>query len=64
LTSSGHADDAFVAACEAEAEERVLAIREGVIAQPPPPVEWMFDWTYAEPPAALDRQRAEALGDA
>ena len=36
----------------------VLAIREGVIAQPAPPVEWMFDWTYAEPPAALARQRA------
>ncbi len=28
-----------------------MAIREGVIAQPAPPVEWMFDWTYADPPA-------------
>jgi len=64
LIAAGHADATFVADCEAEAEARVLEIRAGVIAQPPPPVEWMFDWTYAEPPASLDRQRAEALGDA
>ena len=63
LLAAGHADEAFVAACETEAEERVLEIREGVVAQPAPPVEWMFDWTYADPPAALLRQRAEALGD-
>jgi 2-oxoisovalerate dehydrogenase E1 component alpha subunit len=64
LLTAGHADAAYVAACETEAERRVLEIREGVIAQPAPPVEWMFDWTYAEPPATLARQRAEALGDA
>ena len=47
----------------AEAEPFALAIREGVIATPAPPAEWMFDWTYAEPPAALwARQREEALG--
>ena len=63
LVASGHADEAFVAACGSEAEERVLAIREGVVAQPAPPAEWMFDWTYAEPPATLARQRAEALAD-
>jgi pyruvate dehydrogenase E1 component alpha subunit len=63
LLAAGHADEAFVAACEAEAEERVLQIREGVIGQPDPPAEWMFDWTYADPPATLLRQRAEALGD-
>jgi pyruvate dehydrogenase E1 component alpha subunit len=63
LLAAGHADEAFVADCEAEAEQRVLEIREGVIAQPDPPVEWMFDWTYADPPATLLRQRAEALGD-
>ena len=63
LCATGAADDAFVTACEAEAAERVLAIREGVVAQPDPPAEWMFDWTYAEPPARMRRQRAEALGD-
>jgi len=30
---------------------------------PAPPVEWMFDWAYADPPGALLRQRAEVLGD-
>ena len=62
LVAAGHADEAFVAGCESEARERVTAIREGVVAQPAPPPEWMFDWTYADPPAGLARQRAEALG--
>jgi pyruvate dehydrogenase E1 component alpha subunit len=64
LVAAGHADEAFLHACETEAEERVIAIREGVVAQAAPPAEWMFDWTYADPPATLMRQRAEALGDA
>jgi 2-oxoisovalerate dehydrogenase E1 component alpha subunit len=63
LVRAGHADDAFLASCESEADRRVLEIREGVVSQSPPPAEWMFDWTYAEPPATLERQRAEALGD-
>ena len=45
-----------------EIEAQVLAIREGVVAQPAPPVEWMFDWTYADPPRRSCGQRAEALG--
>ena len=58
----GHADEAFVAACEAEAEARCRRIRAGVIAQPSRrPSEWMFDWTYAEPPAVA---RAPARGGA
>ena len=64
LIAAGHADGGFVTACETEAEERVSEIREGVVSQPDPPAAWMFDWTYAEPPATLVRQRAEALGDA
>jgi 2-oxoisovalerate dehydrogenase E1 component alpha subunit len=64
LTAAGHADDELVGGFEAEAEERVLAIREGVVAQPAPPASWMFDWVYAEPPARLGAQRVEALGDA
>jgi 2-oxoisovalerate dehydrogenase E1 component alpha subunit len=63
MLASGQADEDLVDAYEAEADERVREIREGVVSQPPPPAEWMFDWTYAEPPAALMRQRAEALGD-
>jgi 2-oxoisovalerate dehydrogenase E1 component alpha subunit len=64
LRAEGHADDMFVEGCEADAEEQVRRIREGVVAQAAPPVEWMFDWTYAEPPATLARQRTEAMGDA
>ncbi len=64
LIASGYADDDVVRDFEADAEERVLAIRGGVVAQPAPPTEWMFDWTYAEPPATLARQRAEVLRDA
>jgi 2-oxoisovalerate dehydrogenase E1 component alpha subunit len=63
LIAAGHADEAFAGACVAEADEHVAAIREGVVAQPAPPAEWLFDWTYADPPATLARQRAEALGD-
>jgi hypothetical protein len=40
----------------------VAEVRAGIIAAEPPPAEWMFDWTFAEPPASLARQREEALG--
>ena len=53
---------AFAAACEEEAEAFAMQVRAGVIATPPPPEAWMFDWVYAEPPTNLARQRDEALG--
>jgi 2-oxoisovalerate dehydrogenase E1 component alpha subunit len=62
LVAAGHADGAFVEACGREAEERVTAIRNDLIASEPPPTEWIFDWTYADPPDSMLRQRAEALG--
>jgi 2-oxoisovalerate dehydrogenase E1 component alpha subunit len=62
LVDAGHADDMFIASCETEADRRVLEIRESLVSQPDPPAEWMFDWTYAQPPVTLARQRAEALG--
>jgi 2-oxoisovalerate dehydrogenase E1 component alpha subunit len=62
LVGSGGADDAFVAACDAEADAFAMEVREGVIATPPPPAEWMFDWLYAAPAASFERQRDEALG--
>jgi TPP-dependent pyruvate/acetoin dehydrogenase alpha subunit len=55
-------DEATLGAWASEIEGEVLAIRDGVIAQPPPPTEWMFDWTYADPPAGLAAQRREVLG--
>jgi pyruvate dehydrogenase E1 component alpha subunit len=61
LVASGHADEAFVAACEEEAVAWVSEVRRGITATEPPPAEWMFDWVYAQPPEILSRQRAEAL---
>lgn len=63
LLASGHADEGFVTACDNEAEQRVLQIRADLVTSPPPPVEWMFDWVYADPPAPFKMERAEALGD-
>jgi 2-oxoisovalerate dehydrogenase E1 component alpha subunit len=62
LVATGVADEAFVAACEAEAEAFAMEVRAGVIATPAPPVEWMFDWLYAAPASVFERQRDEALG--
>jgi 2-oxoisovalerate dehydrogenase E1 component alpha subunit len=62
LEAEGVVDDATLAAWDREIEDEVLAIREGVVAQPPPPTEWMFDWTYADPPEELAAQRSEVLG--
>jgi pyruvate dehydrogenase E1 component alpha subunit len=62
LAHEGHIDDGVLATWDAEIEAEVLAIRDGVIAQPAPPVAWMFDWTYADPPAALADQRREVIG--
>ena len=62
LVTAGHADEAFVTGCEEEAAAWVGEVREGVIATEPPPTDWLFDWTYADPPATLLRQREEALG--
>ena len=61
LLAAGHADEAFVRACDQEAEAFALQVREGVIATPAPPAEWQFDWVYADPPATFERMRVEAL---
>jgi pyruvate dehydrogenase E1 component alpha subunit len=62
LLATGRIDDAFVVACDAEAETFAMEVREGVIATPAPPAEWQFDWVYADPPQTFQRMRAEALG--
>jgi 2-oxoisovalerate dehydrogenase E1 component alpha subunit len=62
LLGAGYVDEPSILVWEREAEDRVAEIRAGVISTEPPPVEWMFDWTYADPPATFLRQRAEALG--
>lgn len=62
MTAAGHIDDDTVAAFDDEAEGFALDVRAGITAAEAPPVEWMFDWVYAEPPEAFERQRREALG--
>jgi pyruvate dehydrogenase E1 component alpha subunit len=62
LTAQGLADDAFIAACDEEADAFALAVRAGVVATEAPPVEWMFDWVYAAPGAGFEQMRDEALG--
>ncbi len=62
LRAAGVADEAFVAACDHEAEAFAMEVRAGVVATPTPPVEWMFDWLYAAPATSFERQRDEAIG--
>ena len=62
MTATGHADEALLTAYEAEAEAFALGVRDQLTAQGAPPVEWLFDWVYAAPPEAFERQRGEALG--
>ncbi len=62
LRAAGVADEAFVAACDHEAEAFAMEVRAGVVATPTPPVEWMFDWLYAAPATSFERQRNEAIG--
>jgi pyruvate dehydrogenase E1 component alpha subunit len=62
MTAEGHVDNEAVAAFEAEAERFALEVRAGITAEEAPPVEWMFEWVYAEPSVAFERQRQEALG--
>jgi 2-oxoisovalerate dehydrogenase E1 component alpha subunit len=62
LVAAGHGDEAFVRTCDEEAEAWVGEVRAGITETEAPPAEWLFDWTFAEPPAVLARQREEAVG--
>jgi len=62
LVAAGHADDAFLAECDAEAERFAMTVRQGVVATPAPPPEWQFEWVYAEPGETFQRMRVEAMG--
>ena len=62
MRSQGLVDDQRVRAWDEEAEAFALSVREGLVAQGPPPEAWAFDWVYANPPEPFLRQREEALG--
>jgi len=61
LLGAGHADEAFLRGCDEEAADWVAEVRAGITAAEAPPAEWMFDWTFAEPPAVLARGGARWL---
>jgi pyruvate dehydrogenase E1 component alpha subunit len=63
LLGSGVIDDAFVRACDEEAEAWVAEIRAAVTALGEPPASEMFVHAYADPPGTLRSQREELLGD-
>jgi len=61
LTRNGGADASFFEQVEAEADEFAADLREFVFTMEDPPPERIFDNVYAEPSAALDKQREEFL---
>jgi 2-oxoisovalerate dehydrogenase E1 component alpha subunit len=63
LASSGVADEAFVSACETDAEAWVAEVRAGITSVDAPPASEMFDHAFAEPPATLLRQRERWVVD-
>jgi 2-oxoisovalerate dehydrogenase E1 component alpha subunit len=61
LAARGAWDKAREEALIKECGEKVQAAVEAYLKIPPPPVEQMFDHLYAVLPAALEKQRAQAL---
>ena len=64
LATDGVAGEAFVRACEQEADGWISGIREQITAVGPPPASEIFDHVFGDPPSTLLRQRREMLGDA
>jgi pyruvate dehydrogenase E1 component alpha subunit len=62
LLGSGKADEAFVTACEDEAEAWVGDVRERITAIGPPPAGELFDHAFSEPPDTLHAERKDLLG--
>jgi 2-oxoisovalerate dehydrogenase E1 component subunit alpha len=63
LLETGAIDEAFVPACEEEAEAWVADVRAELTALGLPPASEMFDHAFADPPPGVLRQREELLGD-
>jgi pyruvate dehydrogenase E1 component alpha subunit len=63
LLGAGTIDDAFVHACEQEAEAWVADVRAELTAIGEPPATEMFDHAFADPPPTLLAEREELLGD-
>ncbi|MBF4992871.1 pyruvate dehydrogenase (acetyl-transferring) E1 component subunit alpha [Arthrobacter gandavensis] len=57
LQNEGHADEAFLASVEAEADALAAALREACLTLPDPGASDVFAHVYAEPNSWLDRQQ-------
>jgi pyruvate dehydrogenase E1 component alpha subunit len=64
LLGRGVLDDGAAAAMEADADGWVADVRDELTALGTPPASEVFDHVFANPPATLQRQRTELLGDA
>lgn len=53
LVATGHADDAFVEACQAEAETWVAEVRAGIMSVPDPTPDELSRHAFAKPPRVL-----------
>jgi 2-oxoisovalerate dehydrogenase E1 component alpha subunit len=63
LLAAGLIDEAFVSVCDEEAEDWVAEIRSELTALGAPLPGEMFEHAFADPPATLERQRRERIGD-
>jgi pyruvate dehydrogenase E1 component alpha subunit len=63
LVANGTWDKAREDALLKECNERIQAAAQAYLDTPPPPPAQMFDHLYATLPAALQKQRATALGE-
>ncbi len=61
LRARGALDDTFVAAVAAEADERAAAMRQTLLTAPVPHPASTFDLVFANPPASLQREKAEFM---
>ena len=64
LMREGVADDAFIGACDEEAEAWVAGVRAELTTLGTPAAAEVFDHVFAAPTTTLAAQRDEALGDA
>lgn len=61
MTERGHADEAFFAQVDAEADELAARVRTACQEMPDPPMEAMFDHQFTEPHPIVAAEREEFL---
>lgn len=61
LRNRGLIDDGIEKQIQDEADKLAMYIREGIVGAPPPPMEDLFKWVFADPGSNLKRQEREML---